>query len=1243
MMVLSTFVAVPTYNARADHDNQDDHDHDDHGDDDGHGLPSFSDLDENGNGTIEFSELMTICPDDQSEDQCRGIFDQFSGDDGVIDENEYHTFVSELTGSNDRPHSMMVCYNIDIHEVDFSITSQEDCEAAGLMWVPADSGPNGDDDGRDWQPENFDVHVKMESLGEWLVKIQTEWPVDGSNEMRQDVSEMCENMMGTNPGEISQECYDQWVMMMENDDTHDDHGGHDEWSCPPGLTDDECDMMDDCQDNDMAGLSCQRMLYDYCNDNPGVCDFDDGDSNFFFVMFAYEDGDITAEEFLSNGAIGSMFDDMFDDGDGTDGGPSYDWGQGKYDFFTFTPETDGKVIVHPEFIHEFYESPNFICGNGNEIPFQYVNDDYADCEDGADEQWYDSNTPNDTSDDCQKWDDADCVGHEVNWFDCHDGTKVWIAQVNNDDYDCEDGEDEYRYENNYWYGDIYLLSGEFTGDSLGTELTPDHEGFMAASEYICNWRDGNKDDVVCTNALSANLVAGDTYTLVTVGHCDSFDGEMNCPTGNYMHTMHMEDETSMNISGNITHDHPMADFSEVMQFNDGSILGNFVLYDERAFTVGEDGFEGMFVSYASDCNDYDRDGEYNYCYGSSPSLYLYENFDSSDTESGLVGSVSSSNDFDESECPDHMEKPCMGATMGIELSPGDYTLVTTFDGYYEVLFTNMVQTTDGTTVSEWDGKVHNAYYIYDNGTETLVEGNDRIYMPYPEYDFGCYDEYDNEIDCDEMFEEMALFFALADNMTAYEDGDMNATMAADNILDILNAMVDEGFFDHDGDHHGGVHWESWSYCEWEGDNFEGDTRWYCTDEGEGSAFDDWWYYCEAHGDGMNGTNYFCTDDFGQSPDYENSASNDHYVTGGNPNGNHDNHMSLDDFDVSSWDSNNDLQMIVDWFNYYVTHNQMTLDEFLSMCEGISEDVDEELAQCVLDKALSMMSDRDDHGDHGDHDDHGDRDDHDEHDDDDNPVLLDGIIGVQDPEDAGDDCIPSSDNMVGEISVNADKPLICKFEFKIRFEGVDNSKESHVASIPFERNEKWTLELEVIDGYEFTSCDNNCVVNADGTMTGTGHTNITFSKKAEEEPQPDCDYVVGLSSDGMAFDPVKLSIKAGETVCWQWKDAAMAHNVVELEGEYDSTSDLTAIDFGFSSGDPAMTVDFRHTFTEDNKVHYYVCAPHAQLGMVGQITVGNGTEDPVQQAIEDNNEVPSIGFVVGSLVLVGAAGLRRRIH
>ena len=502
-----------------------------------------------------------------------------------------------------------------------------------------------------------------------------------------------------------------------------------------------------------------------------------------------------------------------------------------------------------------------------------------------------------------------------------------------------------------------------------------------------------------------------------------------------------------------------------------------------------------------------------------------------------------------------------------------------------------------------------------------------------------HDNYGDDVTHDDTY---VLVMELMENMTAYEDGDMNATMAADNIADILYAMADEGFFDHHDDHddrddhddhHDHVYWSQWNYCEWEGDSSlqDGDMRWYCTDNDDGTnGFDDWWYYCEAHNDGMDGTTYFCTDDFGQSPDYENSASNDHYVTGGSPDGGYHgdydddydgSSMNLGYFDVSSWDSTNDLQEIVDWFNgqyyYHDDEEQLTVDDFLEMCDADPEDVDHDVAQCVLGVAMSMLDDNDD-----------------------NPALLDGIIGIQDPQDAGDDCRPSADDphLLGNIDDNAGQPLTCNFEFKISFDGVDDSLDTHEAYIPFEDEQLWTLRIEMLEGYEFISCD-NCDVDDEGVMTGSGPVNITFAKS---EPQPDCDVVVGLSADGMAFDPVKLAINVGETVCWQWEDAAMAHNVVELEGEYDSTSNLTAIDFGFSSGDPAMTVDFRHTFTEDNKVHYYVCAPHAQLGMVGQVTVGNGTDDPVQQAIEDE-EVPSLGFVFGSLVLVGAAGLRRRIH
>ena len=71
------------------------------------------------------------------------------------------------------------------------------------------------------------------------------------------------------------------------------------------------------------------------------------------------------------------------------------------------------------------EGPSFVCGNGEEVPFDWVNDGYEDCSDGSDEQQYDSE------------------GNKINWFDCHDGSEIWVDQVNDDYEDCPDGEDEF--------------------------------------------------------------------------------------------------------------------------------------------------------------------------------------------------------------------------------------------------------------------------------------------------------------------------------------------------------------------------------------------------------------------------------------------------------------------------------------------------------------------------------------------------------------------------------------------------------------------------------------------------------------------------------------------------------------------------------------------------------------------------------------------------------------------------------
>ena len=46
---------------------------------------------------------------------------------------------------------------------------------------------------------------------------------------------------------------------------------------------------------------------------------------------------------------------------------------------------------------------------------------------------------------------------------------------------------------------------------------------------------------------------------------------------------------------------------------------------------------------------------------------------------------------------------------------------------------------------------------------------------------------------------------------------------------------------------------------------------------------------------------------------------------------------------------------------------------------------------------------------------------------------------------------------------------------------------------------------------------------------------------EEDSMPTCDHVIGLDSTGYAYSPASLTIKVGETVCWQWTDSADLHN------------------------------------------------------------------------------------------------------
>jgi plastocyanin len=146
--------------------------------------------------------------------------------------------------------------------------------------------------------------------------------------------------------------------------------------------------------------------------------------------------------------------------------------------------------------------------------------------------------------------------------------------------------------------------------------------------------------------------------------------------------------------------------------------------------------------------------------------------------------------------------------------------------------------------------------------------------------------------------------------------------------------------------------------------------------------------------------------------------------------------------------------------------------------------------------------------------------------------------------------------------------------------------------------------------------------------------------ADEPVIPEgCDFVIGLSDDGMAFDNTDLSIAVGETVCWIWNDAAMAHNVAQIREEGDTTRDVA----GEYSGAAATNVDYRITFDED-ETFYYICEPHAGMGMDGKVVVGTGISETPTTVVDSDDNTPGFTAGIAAIALISAlvvAGSRRR--
>jgi len=1063
----------------------------------------------------------------------------------------------------------------------------------------------GEDEGP--VPESFHVTAEMNTLEEWTITFGAAMPTDWSDDMREDLAGMCADMLGgENDGEwITEECFNLWTEMINSgDDGGDEHG------CPPGLTELQCENFMSCMDENgdiiCSMLEFQRNLYNICNDDDSheFCYFDGEDGRAFFNnIFAYEDGDFGPEDLME--AIIDVY------GDGTE-----DYNEpAAYDIQSFYigEEDAGTYGIYPEFLYS--ESPNFVCGNGEEVPFHYINDGSEDCGDGSDEQQYDDD------------------GNEINWFDCHDGSEVWVSQVNDWEWNCSDGEDEYQ--QYYWGGDVYLYSGV-------VEDPENIDSLIGGIAYYCGWKDDDEVDIFCATYGEADLSAGN-YSILTIGSCydewtdENEDGEddsheLKCETGDYNHTI-------VDSDGNpVTYFAGSVDETRIMEIGSAHYdstdynARNFPLYDTYELTVGEDGFNGAITSAQWECYDYDDDGEPDECWGADLALYLYEySFNPDDPYDNILGA---NDDFydEDFDCPADY---CGQSVLQVELSEGTYVVVTAgYDTYTSGFYVNQMVDQNGDIIEIWDGELlasywdggtgecdiawpedpfHAAIYafvaeyelgygsmvgcfydeedgyddqtyvdvayelednwtydgsaldyaqdwvntnaseygqesfdlyeefrIYDDGlgrgVESIVEGDDRAYLPYAH-------EFEETEDGDPYWN---LYMDILDTIDSYQDGTSTPAEAADKIVELVYQADAMGLYNEGGDDDGGDNGD----CPFSDDEICYEVGPYCDDEWP-DMYDP--EYCGAE------SAHYCLED------------------------------GADD----------------------------------EGCEWISSGCDAgEVPPELCDAFLNF-----DHDAY-----HADNDDADH-------SRLDGIMGVEDPPNTDPDISPT--NLVGALSDNEGLPMMYSGQFTVTFEGADASLDAHELLIPVDDG-TWTVEITLLDGYGVMSCEgcedleidrNNARFIADEPVT------VTFGLL------PDCDYVVGLDSSGYGFDPVELTINVGETVCWQWTDALDTHNVIETIGQYNSDMDLTAIDVGFYSPDysyyySSNTVDFRHTFTEDDMTHYYVCAPHASMGMVGRITVGEGSEvDPVKE-IEESG-LPSVGFIVGALVLVGAAGLRRR--
>lgn len=578
----------------------------------------------------------------------------------------------------------------------------------------------------------------------------------------------------------------------------------------------------------------------------------------------------------------------------------------------------------------------FLCDNGNEVPMHWVNDGMDDCGDGSDETNHSDDGHDGHSDDGnddyspeELLADADTDGSEGMSFD-----EFEIVFSSGDELSQE------------MIADLQTIFDSNDADASGEIELSEMESFMNDIDAYIISLDDNGDGMDDDHYVFYCSNDGEGYANSMGGIlCPEGEGEVpTCPDGEPCVCIDVDGSCTDGDDdwGYVDHEDGESElFAAADSDNDGLVTTSDILNATLSMNA---------PTPQEALQDADMDQSGNVSWNEYVEMYNSMTDDNSDDhhldnnpeiESDLYAAFNASDsDYDGNLSLNELQSFVIDVII-ISITQEELTEMTnTFAPYVSCVDGNSDGSLDQQEFSDFYSAV---MYGIDNNEIvfcTLDSNNDDTVTVSEYVDFmnqtGLYSDENpmTEEDWEAFTSLLGMYdtdgvdgLSLSEYQSMMEDispgggGDM---FICDNGGEVPQDYVDDGYNDcgdwsdepnHNG---GGVDWEPYhdGYCEWEGDPSDDDNVWSCKDDESDTEWDTWWYYCELHGE-----DWFCTDDYGQSPDWEYSATGTLYQDNGGDDGHGDNdHSDHDmqyDWMIQSADMMSETEIIGAFADYEI--------------------------------------------------------------------------------------------------------------------------------------------------------------------------------------------------------------------------------------------------------------------------------------------------------------------------------------